>query len=324
MQFGLLLHPERGLDALFEEARAADRQGYDSIWLFDHLMDWRGEPGPLFPMDSFTLMAALGACTSRVRLAWAMLNLSFRTPAVLAKMLATLDQITHGRVICTAGAGWFKEEYEAYRLPFIDDHDERIAQAREALLLMKELWTHPAPARVTFEGRYACVQNLAFAPAPYRFASGGHPPIWFGGDSEASQALVRELADGWVMLRTTPESLSAALARPDWPQRPMTLVRNSRIVVGETRDEALRTVAALIERHRGQGMPATVDEFVARFIVGTRDECLQQLAAIEASGVNYLRLTFEEPEQQERVAQELIGQPEQPFPLPAWGTGPGG
>ncbi len=312
MKFGLLLHPERGVDALFEEARAADRQGYDSIWLFDHLMDWRGEPGPLFPMDSLTLMTALGAATSGVRLAWAMLNPSFRTPALLAKMLATLDQVTHGRVICTIGAGWFKEEYDAYRLPFIEDHDDRIDQAREAILLMKELWTHPAPERVSFEGRYVSVQNLAFAPAPYQQP---HPPIWFGGDSPASQALVRELADGWVMLRTTPEALAAALAALDWPKRPMTLVRNARIVVGETHEGALRVVAGLLERNRGaQGMPGSVEEFAARFIVGTRDECLNQIAATEATGVNYLRLTFDDAEQQALVAQALL--PERVAPAP--------
>jgi FMNH2-dependent dimethyl sulfone monooxygenase len=304
MKLGLLLHPERGTDALFAEARAADRQGYDSIWLFDHLMEWRGNPGPLYPMDSFTLMTALGAATSRIRLAWAMLNPSYRAPAVLAKMLATLDQLTQGRVICTIGAGWFKEEYDAYGLTFIDDHDERIAQAREALQLFKEVWTHPAPARVTFEGRHVSVRDLAFAPAPYQQP---HPPIWFGGDSEASQSLVRELADGWVMLRTTPESVAAAIAGPDWPRRPMTLVRSSRIVIGDTRAEALRVVATLIDQSQGAQAPTTsIDDFVARSIVGTRDECLQQIAAIESTGVNYLRLAFDDAEQQERVAQSLI------------------
>jgi alkanesulfonate monooxygenase SsuD/methylene tetrahydromethanopterin reductase-like flavin-dependent oxidoreductase (luciferase family) len=304
MKFGLLLHPERGIDAIFEEARAADRQGYDSIWLSDHLMEWRGEPGPKLPLDSLTLMTALGAVTNRTRLAWAMLNMNFRTPAVLAKMLATLDQVTHGRVICTVGAGWFKDEYEAYGLPFLDDHDERIAQAREAILLLKELWTHPAPDRVTFEGGYYSVHNLAFTPAPYQTP---HPPIWFGGDSEATQALVRELADGWVMLRTTPESLAAARNNPEWPRRPMTLVRNSRVVVGQTHSEAMATVVRLVEQYRGaQGMPTTVKEFIDRFIVGTRDECVQQISAIESTGVNYLRLAFEEDEHQEQVALELI------------------
>src|SRR5438045_601172 len=140
MQFGLLLHPERGIDAVFEEARLADQQGYDSIWLFDHLMGFRGDHTPDGPLDSFTLMTALGAVTSRVRLAWAMLNLSFRKPAVLAKMLATLDLITHGRVICSVGSGWFKEEYEAYDIPLVDDHDERVEFAPDAVRPMRELW----------------------------------------------------------------------------------------------------------------------------------------------------------------------------------------
>jgi len=304
MKFGLLLHPERGIDALFDEARAADRQGYDSIWLSDHLMEWRGEPGPKLPLDSFTIMTALGAVTTRTRLAWAMLNLNFRTPAVLAKMLATLDQVTRGRVICTVGAGWFKDEYEAYDLLFVEDHDERIAQAREAITLIRDLWTHPAPERVSFEGRYYTVRNLAFTPAPYQKP---HPPIWFGGDSDVTQAVVRDIADGWVMLRTSAERLTAALQSSSWPRRPMTLVRNSRIVLGDTRGEALETVARLVEHYRGaQAMPASLEEFVERFIVGTREECLRQIAAIEASGVNYLRLAFEEPPHQEQVAQELI------------------
>jgi FMNH2-dependent dimethyl sulfone monooxygenase len=304
MKFGLLLHPERGVDSLLEEARSADRQGFDSIWLSDHLMEWRGNPGPLLPLDSFTIMTALGAVTTRTRLAWAMLNLNFRTPAVLAKMLATLDLITHGRVICTAGAGWFKDEYESYNLPYVDDHDERLEQAREALLLMRELWTHPAPERVTFEGHFYTVRDLAFAPAPNQRP---YPPIWFGGDSQPTIGLVRELADGWVMLRTPLESVSATVSAPDWPSRPMTIVRNSRIVVGETREETLETVARLVEEYRGgQAMPATVDEFADRFIVGTRDECLEQLAAIESSGVNYLRLAFEEAEHQEQVAEQIF------------------
>jgi alkanesulfonate monooxygenase SsuD/methylene tetrahydromethanopterin reductase-like flavin-dependent oxidoreductase (luciferase family) len=304
MKFGLLLHPERGVDSVIEEAKAADRQGFDSIWLFDHLEEFRGEPGPDLPHDSFTLMTALGAVTTRTRLAWAMLNLSFRKPAVLAKMLATLDQITHGRVICSAGAGWFKHEYEAYDLPFQEEHDDRLAYAREALLLMRELWTHPAPERVNFSGSFLTVRDLAFNPAPYQRP---HPPIWFGGDSAASLALVKELADGWVMLRTTPESLSQALDAPDWPGRDMTLVRNGRIVVGSTQVEALETVARTIEASAGStGMPATVDEFVARFIVGTVEECLAQIAEIEKTGINYLRLAFEDAAQQEMVAREVL------------------
>ena len=94
------------------------------------------------------------------------------------EMLTTLDQLTSGRVICSIGAGWLKPEYVAYDVPFVDDHDERIAHEREVVLLLKELWTHPAPERVTFEGKHVRARELAFNPAPFQKP---HPPIWIPG-----------------------------------------------------------------------------------------------------------------------------------------------
>src|SRR5919198_5886097 len=229
MQIGMQLHGERGADAVLEEARKADAQGFDSVWLFDHLMGWRGSHDADEPLESFTLMTAVGAVTRRVRLAWAMLNPTFRNPAVLAKMLATLDQITHGRVICTLGAGWFKDEYVAYDLPFLDNHDQRLAHEREVILLLRELWSHPAPQRVTFEGTHVRVRDVPFNPAPYQLNG---PPVWIGGDSDATLSLVKELADGWVMLRSgNPETLSRVLSAPDWPKRRLSVVRNAQVFV---------------------------------------------------------------------------------------------
>ena len=72
-------------------------------------------------------------------------------------MLSTLDHVTHGRVIASVGAGWFEAEYRAYNIPLIEDHDERVAYGREVVALLKELWTHPAPERVTFQGRHVRV-----------------------------------------------------------------------------------------------------------------------------------------------------------------------
>ena len=105
---GVFINPEpqTPVSTILGQARAADRQGFESIWLGDHLIDYRDRVAPEGPPDSFTLMTAIGAQTSRIRLAWGMLNPSFRNPALLAKMLATLDQITGGRVICSLGAGW--------------------------------------------------------------------------------------------------------------------------------------------------------------------------------------------------------------------------
>ena len=307
MQIGMTLHPDRGIDAVMAEAKAADEQGYDSVWLFDHLMGFAGgEPKPDVPFELFTLMTAIGAVTQHVRLAWGMLNVSFRYPAVLAKQLATLDHITKGRVICTLGSGWFKEEYEAYNLPLLDDHDERADYAREVVALIKELWTHPAPERVSFEGKYVQTKGLPFNPKPYQQP---HPPIWFGGDSEATLKTVREYCDGWVMLRSSRDDVEAALASPEWPKRPMAIVRNARIFVGEDHEDGVSVARREFELGKAAGapgLPDTAEEFIAREIVGSADECLPRLLELETWGINYVRVNYQTAEAQEKLARLLL------------------
>ena len=307
MKLGLQLHPDRGVDAVIAEARRADEQGFDSVWLSDHLMNPMGQHTAEGPLDYFVLMTAIAAVTQRTRLAWGMLNVAFRPPALFAKMLASLDQISHGRLICTFGSGWYKDEYEAYGVPFLD-HDERIAYTRELVLLLKDLWTHPAPERVTFEGKYVKVRDLPFNPAPYQKP---HPPIWLGGESGATLAVVKELADGWVTLSAggDPEALSKVTGAPDWPKRPMTVVKGGRVVVRETREAALADAQSEYESLQASAprfAPPTFEAFLAREVVGTPDECLASLAELESWGVNYLRLSFQSEAAQDAVARLLL------------------
>src|SRR3954453_1218046 len=260
VKIGMLLHPERGVDAVFEEAKQADQQGYDSIWLGDHIMG-HGYTGSDGPLDLFTLMTALGGITSKTRLAWSILNPSFRYPAMLAKVLATLDQITHGRVICSLGSGSVPAESKAYNIPVTDDHDARVATSREVVELLKGLWTPPAREKVSFNGQYVKTQALAFAPAPYQKPP---PPIWLGGESDATIKNVIDLADGWVMLtRGSSSRLEEVLARPDWPKRPMTIVRMIRCFVAEDGDSAVAEAKRSFEAAPiGKGGKAeTLDEF---------------------------------------------------------------
>ncbi len=306
VKVGLLLHPEQGVDAVFEEARLADEQGYDSIWLGDHIMAHGEAARPDQPLDSLTLMIALGARTSRVRLAWSMLNVNFRYPAMLAKVLSTLDQVTKGRVICTLGSGSAPGEHKAYNIPIVEDHDGRVAHNREVVMLLKELWTHPAPETVSFDGTYVQTHDLAFAPAPYQKP---YPPIWVGGESDATVQLVKDLADGWVMLtRGSEDRLANVLAQPDWPKRPMTIVRQIRMFVAADRDTAVGEAKASFESNPVGvgGASPDLDAFIAREIVGTPDDCLARVKEIEAGGANYLRLTFDTPQQQERVARLVL------------------
>jgi alkanesulfonate monooxygenase SsuD/methylene tetrahydromethanopterin reductase-like flavin-dependent oxidoreductase (luciferase family) len=253
-------------DEIIERARAADAQGFDTFWLPDHLTDYRGTSHvSTGPFDSFTLMVAIGASTQRIRLAWGMLNVTFRNPAVLAKMLATLDHVTHGRVICSVGAGWLKSEYDAYGLTFIEDHEERIAHEREVIQLLKELWTRPAPERVTFEGRYVHTNELPFNPAPYQTP---HPPVWVGGDSDATLALARDEGDGWVPIVRSERDALRRLR--DAGRRPERAVRCPHVQDHRGRDTAAggrgsaprvraRRGRALQHRVRFRGLPHTPD-----------------------------------------------------------------
>jgi alkanesulfonate monooxygenase SsuD/methylene tetrahydromethanopterin reductase-like flavin-dependent oxidoreductase (luciferase family) len=308
MKVGTLLHPERGIDFVFEEARQADNQGYDSIWLGDHLMSgrgsWRGPDGPTGPLDALTLMSALGAITHRTRLAWSMLNSSFRYPAMLAKVLATLDVITRGRVICSLGSGSYPAEYEAYGIPLPEDHDARIAHTREVVMLLKELWSNPAPKTTTFTGKYVQVKDLPFNPEPVQKPS---IPIWLGGESELTLQMVKDLADGWVTLtrnaNTQSERGDAAdpllkiTTAPDWPKRDMAVVRQVRLFVAESKEQAWADARQSLGEKAGEQ---------SHEIIGTPDECLAQIDQQAKVGVNYLRVTFDDLAQQERVARLLL------------------
>jgi alkanesulfonate monooxygenase SsuD/methylene tetrahydromethanopterin reductase-like flavin-dependent oxidoreductase (luciferase family) len=316
MQFGVQLHPEFGADAVIREAQQADVLGYDSVWLYDHLMNWAGVQTADFPLDTLTLAAAVGASTRRVRISWAVLNLGFYNPALLAKALATIDQITHGRVICTAGSGWFREECEAYNVPMIEDHDERSAAAYEAVTLIKELWAHPAPETTTFDGKYFRTKNLPFQPAPYTHLG---PPIWIGGESEATRRIVKDHATGWVLLQSaTPDFVQQVLSAPDWPRRRMTIVKTYRVVVGATRADALEAAQRTYEVRRKAreaqieqpGHPLapmiSFEEFTGREIVGTPAECIARISALETAGINYVRIAFDDPLQMEAVARLIL------------------
>jgi alkanesulfonate monooxygenase SsuD/methylene tetrahydromethanopterin reductase-like flavin-dependent oxidoreductase (luciferase family) len=308
VKIGMQLHADRGVDAVMEEARRADEQGFDSVWLSDHLMNTAGVHKPDGPLDYFVLMTAIGAVTRRVRLAWGILNVTFRPPALFAKMITSLDQITKGRVICTLGSGWYKEEYLAYNLPLLEDHDERAEYAREVIALFKNLWTHPAPQRTTFEGKYVHVRDLPFNPEPYQKP---HPPIWLGGESEATLRTAKELGDGWVTLSAggSRERLQAVLSASDWPEREMTVVKGARIVVRRTREEAVaaaETEYAAAKAATPQFVPPTFDEFLAREIVGSPEDCLQRIREIAGWGVNYLRVNFPTPDSQDAAAALLL------------------
>ncbi|MFJ3308844.1 LLM class flavin-dependent oxidoreductase [Streptomyces sp. NPDC086549] len=175
----------------YEEIRALARQAesaaFDSVWCFDHLL-FREGGGPTEGIwESWTTLTALAEATSRIELGTLVLCTAFRNPAVLAKMAATLDSISNGRLILGLGAGWHRPEFEAFGLEF----DHRAERFEEALTIIASLLR---TGRAEFDGRYSWVHGGELRPRGVR-ASG--PPILVGAFGPRMLRATARHADLW-------------------------------------------------------------------------------------------------------------------------------
>jgi F420-dependent oxidoreductase-like protein len=161
-------------------ARAAERLGYESIWLPDHYVATPDglEPSIRTPLlDAWTVMGAMAQATERIRLGPLVASDTFRPPAVLAKMASSLDHISAGRFELGMGAGWFELEHTSLGIPF-PPIGERIAAMEESIRIVKALWTQD---EVTFKGRYHSVEGAVSEPKPLQRP---HPPLVIGASGE--------------------------------------------------------------------------------------------------------------------------------------------
>src|SRR5215468_7727606 len=162
----------RSYETIRATALQAETDGFDSIWLADHLF-YRtpGEPTRGI-WECWTMLSALAEATKRVEIGPLVLCNSFRNPAILAKMATTADEVSHGRLILGVGAGWHEPEYEAFGLPFA----HRVGRFEEALQILRPLLTD---GRVDFAGQYYQARNCEIAPRGPRPAG---PPLLVGGE----------------------------------------------------------------------------------------------------------------------------------------------
>lgn len=173
----------------------AERLGYDSLWVADHLMLGKGEA----ILEGWTVLSALAGATSLVKLGMIHMAHYFRHPALTAKMAATLDQISGGRLIHFLDCGYQRREYVNYGLPWRETMDERLDDLVEATELILLLWASDGP--VTFRGRTWEVTEAVCAPKPKQQP---HPPLWFGEAAPGGLAACAKYGQGW---NTTPVPL---------------------------------------------------------------------------------------------------------------------
>ena len=142
-------------------ARAAEEVGFDSMWIGDHLI-YRGDGRPeRGPWEAWTLLSALAAVTERIELGPLVACVGFHPPALLAKMAAGIDEVSHGRFIFGVGAGWNQPEFDAFGIPF----DQRGSRFEEAFTILRTLCSGE---RCTFAGRFNEVDDAVLLPPPHR------------------------------------------------------------------------------------------------------------------------------------------------------------
>lgn len=191
IRFGVQTAPQ---NTTWQELRATwkliDSLGYDTAWTFDHFFPILSDPsGPCF--EGWISLAALATETSRVQAGVLVTGNTYRHPAVLAKMAATLDHVSGGRLIMGIGAAWFEMEHNAYGIPF-QTTAERIHRLDEAAEIIKRLWSE---TQVTFEGRYYQLKDAYCEPKPLQRP---RPPIMIGGSGEKlTLKVVARHADQW-------------------------------------------------------------------------------------------------------------------------------
>lgn len=186
--------PEGIFERVVEQALAAERAGFDQVTVMDHFYQIHTVGAETEPMlEAYTLLGALAARTSRVRLGALVTGVTYRNPALLAKMVTALDVISGGRAVLGIGAAWNEDEHVGYGFGFPPVR-ERMDRLEEALQIVKALFTRgTAEDRPSFEGRYYRIERALNLPRPLQ---AGGPPVLVGGIGERrTLRLVARYAD---------------------------------------------------------------------------------------------------------------------------------
>jgi len=139
---------------------AAEKLGYNSAWLYDHFYALHDKQDPC--LEAWTTLSALATSTKKMKIGTVVTAISYRNPALLAKMASTVDVISGGRLILGVGAGWHEKEYKAYGYEFPDPRT-RVRQLKETLIVIRKLWTED---KATFKGDFYSLNGAINLPKP--------------------------------------------------------------------------------------------------------------------------------------------------------------
>jgi probable F420-dependent oxidoreductase len=272
--------------------------GFDSAWAQEQVL---GAGPQLSPLETMTYAAA---CTDRLRLGCVVFVSTLHNPVHLAKSIATLDQVSRGRIEVGVGSGGPVRPFAAFGV----DPQRYAARFTEGIAVMKALWTE---RRVTFDGEFWQLHDAAMEPKPFQKP---YPPLWFGGSGPVSLRRAVRLGYGFFGAGSTPTEAFAgqvgivreALAAAGRPAEDFPIAKRVYIAVDAAAARARERINAALERLYGRRVPA----IEAAAVAGTPADCVAAAREVAAAGAELILFTpmFSPAEHAEVLAAEIIPQ----------------
>ncbi len=305
--------------ATIATARRAEDLGYYSVSIDDHFFMRGLMAEPHAPhYECFTMLSAVAATTKTIRMLPLVTSMSYRNPALLAKTMASIDNLSGGRFIAGLGAGWFREEYDAYGFPY-PSNAERIEQMGDGIKLLKAMWTQAEP---TYHGRYfkidkaICDPKPVQRPLPILIGGGGkrileiaaqeadvlnlNPPVTKG-YVDIVEALKFDRATVLKRIELIRGFLKAAGRAPD----ALELSGGGFVLMAKDRGTADAMAAAMAQTLKIEDNASVRDSL--QVLIGTPDDIKRELSTrIEKFGMTYFFLNFMMPDAAEMFAKEVM------------------
>lgn len=286
-------------------AREAERTGYDSLWVYDHLVTYPN-PGHEPCLEAWTTLSFLAGIIGKAKLGQLVTCNSYRAPTLLAKIGASFDNLCRGRLIFGIGAGWYEDEYLQYGYSFPGAR-ERILRLAEAVAIIKSMWTTPT---TTLSGKYYEVRSAICEPKTIQKP---RPPILIGGSGpKRTLRVVADHADISNFAGSPEEFGERLLALRNHCAkigRDFDSIRKSclfDVLVGRSRTEWEQKIERF---HKLHAPSVSREEYLRRRIYGTPDECASKLKKYVQMGASYFMFYFPDSVELEPVtsfAEEVI------------------
>jgi alkanesulfonate monooxygenase SsuD/methylene tetrahydromethanopterin reductase-like flavin-dependent oxidoreductase (luciferase family) len=255
LRFGIQNPQWQTWPEMVERWRRCEELGFDSLWIPDHLVPPFNPEGPL--LEAWSVLAGMAGITSRARLGVLVSCNTFRPPALLAKMAATLDQMSNGRLELGIGAGWFEPEHRMFGIP-LPEKKELVDRFRESVEIV-DLLLRSDGTPVSYDGTYHRLADAPFRPAPVQRP---RPPLVLGAHGPRMMRVVARYAETWstvgVVAELRPKLASLEAACAEVGRDPATIVRSVLYVPPQMPSErpwdSLAAFVDYVGRYRELGM----------------------------------------------------------------------